>query len=189
MGQFSSPMWPFFDSRDATIRLSSERIKLVSSISPARSIQEQSIRSTTRSRSDRHMKKSNSIEKIENCLGSLTKEELISLILKLASQPFFDAINAQFASQSQAKAIFRKVAKAVNTILSDERLLYDPSKFTEELLEQLEKLRGLWDKLPSEIGGLLLKTDSGLLIKLLRMATCILKNMTQRDEYFESQVC
>ena len=31
------------------------------------------------------------------------------------------------------------------------------TEFTEKLLEQLEKLRGLWDKLPSEIGGLLLK--------------------------------
>lgn len=133
------------------------------------------------------MQPSNSTEKIEKYLGSLTKEELISLILKLAPQAFFDAINAQFASQNEAKAIFKKVAKAVNAILSDERLLYEPSKFTEKLLEQLEKLRGLWDKLPSEIGGLLLK-----LIQAVEQAFengyLYIERYDREDDYFESEV-
>ena len=103
------------------------------------------------------MKTPRSTEKIENYLASLTKEELISLVLKLAPQTFFDAINAQFASQSEAKAIFKEAAKAINAILSDERLLYTPSQFEEKLLEQLEKLRGLWDKLSAEIGELILE--------------------------------
>ena len=69
------------------------------------------------------MKTPRSTEKIENYLASLTKEELISLVLKLAPQTFFDAINAQFASQSEAKVIFKAAKKAINAILSDERLL------------------------------------------------------------------
>ena len=67
------------------------------------------------------MKQPRSTEKIENYLASLTKEELISLILKLAPRTFLDAINAQFASQREAKTIFRKAAKAIEAILSDER--------------------------------------------------------------------
>ena len=133
------------------------------------------------------MKTSNSTEKIENYLGSLTKEELISLILKLAPQTFFDAINAQFASQGQAKTIFRKVAKAVSTILSDERLLYEPSKFTEELLEQLEKLRGLWDRLPSEIGDLILKIIRDI-EQAFEDGYLYLERYDTGDDYFESEV-
>ena len=63
-----------------------------------------------------------STEKIEKYLESLAKEELISLVLKLAPQTFFDAINAQFASPLETKAIFKQAAKTINTILADERL-------------------------------------------------------------------
>lgn len=133
------------------------------------------------------MKPHSSTEKIEDYLASLTKEELIRLILKLAPKTFFDAVNAQFASKSEAKAIFKKAAKAINAILSDERLLYAPSKFEEKLLEQLEKLRGLWDKLPEEIGGLLLE-----LIQTVEQAFedgyLYLERYDTEDEYFESEV-
>lgn len=128
-----------------------------------------------------------STENIESHLQSLTKEELINLVLKLAPQTFFDAISAQFASQKEAKAIFKKVAKAIDAILADETLLYEPSKFTEKLLEQLEKLRGLWDKLPSEIGGLLLK-----LIQAVEQAFengyLYIERYDRADDYFESEV-
>ena len=133
------------------------------------------------------MKPSSSTEKIENYLASLTKEELISLVLTLAPQTFFDAINAQFASQSEAEAIFKEAAKAINAILVDERLLYAPSKFEGKLLEQLERLRGLWDKLPAEIGELLLD-----LIQTVEQAFedgyLYLERYDTGDEYFESEV-
>ncbi len=133
------------------------------------------------------MKPPSSTENIENYLQSLTKEELMNLVLKLAPQTFFDAINAQFASQKEAKAMFKKVAKAIDAILDDDRLLYEPSRFTEKLLEQLEKLRGLWDKLPSEIGGLLLK-----LIQAVEQAFengyLYIERYDRADDYFESEV-
>ena len=63
---------------------------------------------------------------------------------------------------------------------------YAPSKFEEKLLEQLEKLRGLWDKLPAEIGGLLLK-----LIQTVEQAFedgyLYLTRYDTEDEYFESE--
>ena len=129
---------------------------------------------------------SKSTENIENYLATLSKEELISLVLKLAPQAFFDAINARFSSKSEAKKIFKKVEKEIDSILADERLLYAPSKFEKKLLEKLEKLRGLWDKLPTEIGGLLLK-----LIQTVDQAFedgyLYLTRYDTEDEYFESE--
>ncbi len=75
------------------------------------------------------MSRSNSKKKIRNYLESLTKEKLIDLILKLAPQSFFDSINIQFASQDEAMMMFKEASKAINTILSDENLLYNPSEF------------------------------------------------------------
>ena len=132
------------------------------------------------------MNRPRSTENIENYLETLSKEELIGLVLKLAPQSFFDAINARFSSKSEAKKIFKKVEKEIDSILADERLLYAPSKFEKKLLEQLEKLRGLWDKLPTEIGGLLLK-----LIQTVDQAFedgyLYLTRYDTEDEYFESE--
>ena len=132
------------------------------------------------------MNRPRSTENIENYLETLSKEELIGLVLKLAPQSFFDAINARFSSKSEAKKIFKKVEKEIDSILADERLLYAPSKFEKKLLEQLEKLRGLWDKLPTEIGGLLLQ-----LIQTVDQAFedgyLYLTRYGTEDEYFESE--
>ena len=132
------------------------------------------------------MKASNAIEKVENHLESLTKEELISLILQFAPQIFFDAINSQLASQKEAKAIFKRVAKEIDAILSDERLLYDPSKFENRLIEQLEKLRGLWIKLPSEIGGLVIKIMRDV-EQAFEDGYLYIEKYGEEDDYFESE--
>lgn len=132
------------------------------------------------------MKTSYSAETVKAYLASLTKKELIGLILKLAPQTFFDAINAQFASQAEAEAIFSQAEKAMDAILSDERLLYDPSQFEQKVLQQLEKLRGLWDKLPSEVGYLLLK-----LMRVVEQAFengyLYIERYDTEDDYFESE--
>lgn len=132
------------------------------------------------------MKASNATKKIINHLESLTKEELISLILQFAPQSFFDAINSQFASQRQAKAIFKKVVQEINAILSDEILLYSPSKFENKLLDQLEKLRGLWSKLPSEIGGLILKIMRDV-EQAFEDGYLYIEKYGEEDDYFESE--
>lgn len=132
------------------------------------------------------MKTSYSAEKVEAYLASLTKKELMGLILKLAPQTFFDAINAQFASQAEAEAIFSKAEKAMDAILSDERLLYDPSQFEQKVLEQLEKLRGLWDKLPSEVGYLLLKFMREV-DQAFENGYLYIERYDTEDDYFESE--
>lgn len=133
------------------------------------------------------MGRANSKKKIRNYLESLTKENLIDLILKFAPQSFFDSINVQLASQDEAVVIFRKASKAINTILSDDNLLYNPSQFERELLKQLEKIRGLWDKFPSQIGDLIIRIIEEVEQAFEDGYLYITNYDSQGDDYFESE--
>lgn len=132
------------------------------------------------------MSKANSKSKIRNYLESLTKDELITLILKFAPQSFIDNINSQFASKKEALTIFDKTSKTINNILSDEELLYNPSGFERELLKQLEKLRGLWDKLPSQIGDLIIKMVEDV-EQAFEDGYLYIEKYGEEDNYFESE--
>ncbi len=132
------------------------------------------------------MSKSNSKGKIHNYLESLTKDELITLILKFAPQSFIDNINSQFASKKEALTIFDKTSKTIDNILSDEELLYNPSQFERELLKQLERLRGLWDKLPSQIGDLIIKIMEDV-EQAFEDGYLYIEKYGGEDDYFESE--
>ena len=132
------------------------------------------------------MSKANSKSKIRNYIESLTRDELITLILKFAPQSFIDNINSQFASKKEALTIFDKTSKIINNILSDEELLYNPSGFERELLKQLEKLRGLWDKLPSQIGDLIIKMVEDV-EQAFEDGYLYIEKYGEEDDYFESE--
>ncbi len=132
------------------------------------------------------MSKANSTDKTHNYLQSLTKDELINLILKFAPQSFIDNINSQFASKKEALTIFDKTSKTIDSIFSDEDLLYNPSGFERELLKQLEKLRGLWDKLPSQIGDLIIKIIEDV-EQTFEEGYLYIENYREGDDYFESE--
>ncbi|MDM8515545.1 hypothetical protein QUF76_05040 [Desulfobacterales bacterium HSG16] len=103
------------------------------------------------------MSKSHSTNKVCKHLERMTKNELIHLILTLAPPNFIKNISSQFATQKEALALLKKTTSTISNILSDEELLYSPSEFEHELLQQLEKIRGLWEKLPTQIGELIIK--------------------------------
>ncbi len=132
------------------------------------------------------MSKTRSTTKAQKYLENLTRDELIDLIMKFAPQSFFDNINGQFASKKEALTIFNKTSKTIEKILSDEELLYSPSEFECELLKQFEKLKGLWDKLPLQIGDLIIKMmedveqafDDGYLY---------IERYGEEDDYFQSE--
>lgn len=132
------------------------------------------------------MSKSNSKKKIINYLENLTKEQLIDLILKFATQSFLDSINVQFATQDEAVLILEETSKAITTILSDEELLYNPSEFERELLKQLEKIRGLWDKFPSQIGDSIIRIIEEV-EQAFEDGYLYIQNYGQEDDYFESE--
>jgi hypothetical protein len=132
------------------------------------------------------MSKANSKSKIRNYIESLTKDELITLIVNFAPQSFIDNINSQFASKKEALTIFDKTSKTINNILSDEELLYNPSGFERELLKQLEKLRGLWDKLPSQIGDLIIKMMEDV-EQAFEDGYLYIEKYGEENDYFESE--
>jgi len=132
------------------------------------------------------MSKTNSTNKIRKYLESLTKDELIHLILKFAPPSFMNNINSQFATPKEALALFKKASKAIGNILSDEELLYDPGEFERELLQQLETLRGLWEKLPSQIGELIIKIIEDV-EQAFEDGYLYIEQYGEEDDYFESE--
>ena len=133
------------------------------------------------------MSNASSAKKMSNYLEGLTKDELVNLILKLAPQSFIDNINSQFASKEEALTIFYNVSKTLDNLLADEDLLYNPSGFERELLKQLEKLRGLWDKLPSQVGESLIKIIEDV-EQAFEDGYLYIENYGEEDDYFESEV-
>ncbi len=132
------------------------------------------------------MNKTRSKAKARKHLVTLAKDELIDLILKFASQSFIDNVNNQFASKTETLTIFDKTSKTIQKILSDEKLLYSPSEFERELLRQLEKLKGLWDKLPSQIGDLIIKMMEDV-EQAFEDGYLYIERYGEEDDYFESE--
>jgi len=132
-------------------------------------------------------KTSKSTEKINKYLEGLTKEELITLIVKFAPQTFLDTIDAQSANKSQATKIYSKVSQEINVLFTDEELLYSPKQFEHELLEKLEKIRGLWDKIPAEIGDLILEIMENV-EQAFEDGYLYIEKYGQEDDYFESKI-
>lgn len=120
-------------------------------------------------------------------LESLTKAELIQLIIKFAPESFRTTIHSRVATEEEARIIFKQTSKLIANLFTDEELLYDPDEFERELIHQLEKLRGLWETLPLEIGNLLIT----LIQKVERAfddGYLYLETYGGEDEYFESEV-
>lgn len=140
----------------------------------------------TSNRRQYKVSKASSTDKMRNYLESLTKDELVNLILKFAPQSFIDNINSQFASKKEALTIFNNVSKTIDNILSDEDLLYNPSGFERELLKQLGKLSGLWDKLPSQVEELLIKIIEDV-EQAFEDGYLYIVNYGEEDDYFESE--
>ena len=82
--------------------------------------------------------------------------------------------------------IFDKTSKTIDNLLSDEELLYNPSEFEHELLKQLERLRGLWDKLPSQIGVLIIKIMEDV-EQAFEDGYLYIEKYGEEDDYFESE--
>lgn len=125
-------------------------------------------------------------KKTRSYLASLAREELIELILKFAPQSFFDAIENQSTSQSKDLEIFTRTTKSISSMLSDHSLLYNPSEFEHQLLEEFNKLSGLWDKLPLQIGDLIIKTIKDI-EEAFEEGFLYIEKYTDEDDYFESE--
>ncbi len=89
-------------------------------------------------------------------LKSLSKDELVDLVVKFAPEGFITRIKNKYTNHQEAIVIFNKVEKKIREFFNDPELLYEPSDFEESLISELDKLSGLEHELVGEIGKLIL---------------------------------
>lgn len=132
------------------------------------------------------MSENNIKNKIHNYLNTLTKNELIELVLKFYPEDFIHNINGKFYNKKEEIIAFDKVLDEIESIFSDDNYLYSPSQFEKELLNQLEKIRWSWDKLPTKVGDLIVSIIEDT-EEAFENGYLYLENYGKKDEYFESE--
>lgn len=88
-------------------------------------------------------------------LYSLSKEELVRLIMKFAPQQFWVEVKNKFADNIFAENAFKKVERNIKNIFKDQERLYEPDDFDTALNKEVKKLSGLEKHLKEKIAGLL----------------------------------
>jgi len=93
---------------------------------------------------------------LQEHLKSLSKNELIDLVIKFAPGEFITRIKNKYTTHSEAIEVYHKVEKKIKDFFNYPELLYEPSDFEESLISELDKLSGLEHELVKEIGELIL---------------------------------
>ena len=88
-------------------------------------------------------------------LQSLSKDELVALVEKFASEQFRTEVKNRFANAGSAQKTFRNAEQKIRKLFDDKNLMYSPGDFSEALDNELEKLSGLDKSLGKEIEKLL----------------------------------
>lgn len=118
-------------------------------------------------------------------LKSLSKKDLILLVMKFAPPDFVTEIQNREVPETDAEAIFRKTENKIRKFFEDDELLYDPGGMEKALMLQLNHLKGLETRIAAEIGELIL-----FIIRSIEQAFnegyLYLDNYYQ-DDYFESE--
>jgi hypothetical protein len=93
--------------------------------------------------------------RVAEYLASLSKEELVALVIQYAPEEFFVAISNRYAGKEQALTIYHKVMAAIRKLFTSEELLYEPDAFEQALVKQLRRLLGLEQQLQQELSKLI----------------------------------
>ena len=101
-------------------------------------------------------KSASSTGDFETYLNSLSKEELIRLVIDYAPKKFRTQIENIFLSESEADVLFRKISNSITKIFEDDKLLYSPNAFEGALVAKLDELRGIWAKKKDAISTLIM---------------------------------
>jgi uncharacterized Zn finger protein len=88
-------------------------------------------------------------------LQSLSKNELIVLVEKFASEQFRTEVKNKFSNADSAQKTFHKVEQKIRKLFDNDNLMYSPDAFGDVLDNELEKLSGLEKSLHKEIEELL----------------------------------
>jgi len=122
---------------------------------------------------------------LEKHLESHSKKDLIKLVMKFAPMDFVTEIRNREVLKTDAEAIIRKAEMKIRKFFENDELLYDPSGMEEELMLQLNTLKGLESQAGAEIGELIL-----FIIRSIENAFnkgYLYLDHYYQDEYFESE--
>lgn len=114
---------------------------------------------------------------------NLPQEKLVELVLKFAPDNFREEVSNQHLDMEKARTAFDRIAKKIKGLFENQDLLYEPSEFEANLEGLSERLSGLWDRFPSEVGQL-------FLFCLRKIEEVQDEGMLYRDypeEYFEGE--
>jgi uncharacterized Zn finger protein len=89
-------------------------------------------------------------------LQNLSKDELVALVEKFASEQFRTEVKNRFANANSAQKTFNKVEQKIRKMFDNHNLMHVPEDFNNALDNELEKLSGFEKPLCKEIEGLLL---------------------------------
>jgi hypothetical protein len=123
------------------------------------------------------VKDQNQKDKFSNYIESLSKNELVSLLMKYVPQSFRQEIENSYLEIDQAKKLFDRTAKKIKNLFDNEELLYEPSDFDGQLTELFGKLKGIWDKFPKE--------TSDLIIDIIRQIGKVLDDGLLYNNYYD----
>ena len=88
-------------------------------------------------------------------LQRLSKDELVTLVEKYASEQFFTEVTNKYAGGDEAQRTFLSVQKKIREFFKDDELMYNPDAFSDTLDSELEKLYGFEKPLCREIDELI----------------------------------
>jgi hypothetical protein len=126
-----------------------------------------------------------SLDFLKKYLNSISKNELVLLVMKFAPENFVMEIKKRELPVTDAIEIFRKTEKKIRKFFEDDELLYDPKGMEKSLMAQLNHLKGLESSLITETGELLL-----FIIRSIETAFnegYLYIDNYYGDEYFESE--
>ena len=92
----------------------------------------------------------------ESYIKSLSKEKLEEMVIKFAPDTFKLKIENSHKDLSYAKSQFLKISNNLENLFYDEELLFEPYNFEAALMNNINKLEGLTDKLPEETFNLII---------------------------------
>jgi len=96
-------------------------------------------------------------DRTNDYLNKLSKKELIKLVLEYAPESFKYRIISKAAGKEESEKLLNKVERELQALFKYDELFYDPGAFEQALVVQLEKLSGVWEKLPEATGELILE--------------------------------
>jgi len=97
-----------------------------------------------------------SLDFLKGYLESLSKADLVQMVMKFAPNNFITEVQNRKVRDIDHEKIFKTVDRKITKFFADDELLFDPGAMEGALMDQLNMLKGLEDRIPYKIGELIL---------------------------------